>query len=396
MLESTARALVADPRTPPEMLAQIAEQFPSTWPQIERHPNIYPELVEWIEECRALTQVPPPVPDVEAASTPKNRVSTARITAIVATVAFFVLVAGAAVWLQSNRPKTGAEVVEAFFVALAEGDAETARSFVALQEGVDYRFLTDDVLAKSNQLGTISDINVTPVGDSHYVFLAQYTIAGRAMQDKLSLSDGKIQEDYLAVAHFTDFDSVGPTVNGLPASGADELLFPGAYSFGSTNPNYEFVNDNGITRVALGEEIGGVPVLTLQLSSAGESQFRSDTISSLTACLNDPSAKTVCGLSVTEYDLSDMGHDGVVPVSGTFTWELEQSPSDLVNDAKISWFLYGEVVTKFMLSMPETRWDATFSDTTGDRWTMSGTWNASTTIDFTDPDPVVTWEGLFG
>jgi len=48
-----AAALVADPRTPPQVLADIAGQHPGLWDRLRQHPNVYPELVQWIDQARA-------------------------------------------------------------------------------------------------------------------------------------------------------------------------------------------------------------------------------------------------------------------------------------------------------------------------------------------------------
>lgn len=46
----TARAALADPRTSAERLAEIAELHPSLHVAVERHPNVYPDLIEWISQ----------------------------------------------------------------------------------------------------------------------------------------------------------------------------------------------------------------------------------------------------------------------------------------------------------------------------------------------------------
>ncbi|MBK8464020.1 MAG: hypothetical protein IPL36_13720 [Nigerium sp.] len=43
-------ALLGDPATPAATLAQIAGQYPESWPLVARHPNVYPGLLEWMRQ----------------------------------------------------------------------------------------------------------------------------------------------------------------------------------------------------------------------------------------------------------------------------------------------------------------------------------------------------------
>lgn len=45
-----AQAAVADPSTPAEQLGQIASQYRELWDAISNHPNVYPELLEWMRQ----------------------------------------------------------------------------------------------------------------------------------------------------------------------------------------------------------------------------------------------------------------------------------------------------------------------------------------------------------
>lgn len=52
------RYLLSLPSTPPEELARIASARPDLWAEIQGHPNVYPELVEWMVASSAQSQVP--------------------------------------------------------------------------------------------------------------------------------------------------------------------------------------------------------------------------------------------------------------------------------------------------------------------------------------------------
>jgi len=45
---TVAMAMLADPNTPPGVLAQIAQQYPDLWPGVARHPHAYPGLLGWM------------------------------------------------------------------------------------------------------------------------------------------------------------------------------------------------------------------------------------------------------------------------------------------------------------------------------------------------------------
>jgi hypothetical protein len=58
-----AVADLADPNTPAVFLQAIAAERPDQWDAVLAHPNVYPDLVQWIELSRAAAAATPP-PDV--------------------------------------------------------------------------------------------------------------------------------------------------------------------------------------------------------------------------------------------------------------------------------------------------------------------------------------------
>lgn len=68
---AAARAALADPTTPGEDLATIAELHPSLAAEVAAHPNIYPDLLTWLREYRPseLAQAPAIGRTVGAAAT---------------------------------------------------------------------------------------------------------------------------------------------------------------------------------------------------------------------------------------------------------------------------------------------------------------------------------------
>ena len=59
-------ALVRDPSTPAAALAELAYAERSLWPLIARHPNVYPDLIEWMRTYGLPEPEEPTDPAVES------------------------------------------------------------------------------------------------------------------------------------------------------------------------------------------------------------------------------------------------------------------------------------------------------------------------------------------
>jgi len=58
--QQRAIALLGDPSTPAEVLAQIAGQHRDSWPLVARHPNVYPGLLDWMRQQGLVAEPRPP------------------------------------------------------------------------------------------------------------------------------------------------------------------------------------------------------------------------------------------------------------------------------------------------------------------------------------------------
>ena len=58
---TVARAELDDPATPAARLSEIAAQHPTLAAEIARHPNIYPELRDWLQQHGSTAQAEPVV-----------------------------------------------------------------------------------------------------------------------------------------------------------------------------------------------------------------------------------------------------------------------------------------------------------------------------------------------
>ena len=69
---ATAATLLAAPETSAHELADVAARFPELWPQVIAHPQVYPDLVDWIRRQQTTQPAATPVAAVapEVASVP--------------------------------------------------------------------------------------------------------------------------------------------------------------------------------------------------------------------------------------------------------------------------------------------------------------------------------------
>ncbi len=463
MLETTAVALLEDPSTPPEMIASVAGQFPNLWGAVEAHPNAYPELLEWIRQSRAyqaslnvLETTDWEAVDVldttheeaagavettdweaadvldttdeeaagavettdagalatmqgEFSPTPQSpKTKNARrsglgilVTVVVGLGVVGALVAGV-VWFRSAL-ESDVHAVENFMAALAEGDAETAREYLNLDTGMQYPFLTDEVLAVSNTLGPVSDVVVTggTAEGKPGEMSVSYTVAGKKLTQPVEMVDGKITAAVLAELSFSQLGDVEPTINGVPAEG-DVFLFPGAYSFGTAFEQYQFPNEDGISQIRGGDGSGTLyrSAVTLQLTEEGEEQFRAALLTSLEDCLRSTSLSSDCGMDISKQDMADLGYPDVDPIDGTVERTLAEGSAAVVSQrgalsldnsrrSRPTTFVWGG----------SKAWEATFYDTNGDSWVVSsdgvGLFSTRATIDFATTGPVIVWQSGF-
>ena len=179
-------------------------------------------------------------------------------TWVIALSAVALLMTAAVVTVKiANHSRSPQSVAEAYYEALATGDAVAASSFLAhsyLPEDSS-RLLTPEVLANATEL--ISDVSVAPVdawpGDSLEV---SYTLAGKRYTDLVSAVKGDTRfgfldsylispPDPIVVSPWPESDlsfsiSGVPWVNGNP----QVHLFPAVYSITATDTTYFDVKED--------------------------------------------------------------------------------------------------------------------------------------------------------
>ena len=134
------------------------------------------------------------------------------------------------------------DAVKSYLEALAAGDAETALSFGETTP-TDASLLTGAVLAQSNKLAPITDINVPDVNDEYaYKVDASYRLGKQEVNESFTVDKAgdrwKLTDTYTELDLSTRQEKTVPMIiNGVNAKAGTVRLFPGAYQF-TTGSSY--------------------------------------------------------------------------------------------------------------------------------------------------------------
>lgn len=277
-------------------------------------------------------QYPSGAPDPGHPAPPKKGLPTGAIIGIVAggVVLLLLIIAGivaiATITTSGSRGSGAApaasagsapQAVEEYLTALADGDAELARSFV---DGTSSdTLLTDEVLEKSIELAPITDIVVdedaTSESDSESVVSATFSIGDESVtrdfrvwnySDEWQIFDGLVN---LSVS---SFDGLDVTVNGVEPGDDYARAFIGTYQIELGVEEFQVSGDTDTFTLATDEDSTAMYDIAPVLTEEATQEFRDLVRASLTECVALTSLSTPCGLDVTG-PLSD----GAVPVDGT-------------------------------------------------------------------------------
>ncbi len=210
------------------------------------------------------------------------------------------------------------EAVTSFFTALSEGDSATALGFIDSPPTVD-TLLTDDVLAASNELAPISDIEVVDnTSDGSGTVDVSYLLGDTPVEATYDVYDFEGDGSWtisgvLGSLSTTQFEGLGVTVNGAEVGDESYDIFPGTYEFATTLENFAL---SGETVVTLTEPYGYVDTLGIEagLSEAALQTFRDLVRAAANECVASKNLETGCGLA-----LPGTLDDGSVLTDGTIT-----------------------------------------------------------------------------
>ena len=212
------------------------------------------------------------------------------------------------------------ETVEGYLTAIADGDAETALSFIYAPESSS-PLLTDEVLAASQKLAPLTDIVIgePDVTGGYALVPVTYSIGDTPVTTEISVSqdsDGWKITGGTGQLSVYQLDGLEPTINGVPVSGEYVDAFPGAYEYGVTVDGFALEGENVIIVTAPSEypDTSGMnAVLTPEAADA----FRQAVSASVDACIASTTLEAGCGLTIPA-TLSD----GTVLTEGTITRTL--------------------------------------------------------------------------
>jgi hypothetical protein len=222
----------------------------------------------------------------------------------------------------ADGPATPSDAVEQYLTAISEGDSATALGLLGTAPDDD-TLLTDEVLAESNKAAPITGIEILDeatdngssdvsvgyqLGDTPVT--AEYSVLDYDDDGVWEVSGGT---SYLSTSRF---EGLGVTVNGVAVEGDEFEVFPGAYQFATTLPNFTLT---GTTLALATEPFASVETSDIEpaLSDAALTQFRTLVQQAVDACLASTSLTAGCGL-----DVPATLSDGTQLADGTITRTL--------------------------------------------------------------------------
>jgi hypothetical protein len=199
----------------------------------------------------------------------------------------------------STQSATAADAVQGYLEALARGDSASALAYAATPPS-DVSMLTDEVLAASIAAAPITGITTTPgTGSDHQSVQVGYTAGNAPVLTSFEVSqvNGTWLLDQVAAPIPLDLsaaDGLALTLNGVPLTSTDALLFPGRYTVAPAVTLYS-LSGAGFTLTNTTDG-GQRPAATLKLSAGGTAAVRSAAQAKLTSCLKARSlAPSGCG-----------------------------------------------------------------------------------------------------
>lgn len=194
--------------------------------------------------------------------------------------------------------KSGADAARGYLEALAAGDSAAALSY-AEQVPADTSLLTDEVLAASNAVTPITDIQVVEPASDYAPISVSYLLGDETVSTQFYASNASGAWKLDSVTRdlsILDMNGIALTINGAPVQGSRVTLFPGSYSLVPTNNLYAV--DGGAFVITSPQDLTS-HTMQLGLSSTGEQKLRAAAQAQLKHCLKQTSlAPKGCGFSI--------------------------------------------------------------------------------------------------
>lgn len=288
---------------------------------------------------------------------------------------------------KSNDPKS---LAENYLNALAEGDADKAKSLLDLESSASDVLLTKDVLADSLKRLPITDIKVEKPEDSESSASVKvsYKAGDEPVQDtyRVDVKTGKLKSG-LGTMSLNLPKGLDKTINGVAVKGDVERawVFPGSYEIKPASEYLQYKDAKPVVVRHSTDFSHDYP--TLEVAQAGIDKFREKVVPEAQACLASTNLDPGCNMAI-DATLSD----GTVLTEGTLTRTQNEE-----NQKKLT-----EVVPKVDPNNPNVLYASSLGTfeikadcgSKGQCKVIGSGKGASwpkASIDLTDPDLKVTW-----
>lgn len=282
--------------------------------------------------------------------------------------------------------------VEAYLTALSEGDAETAVSF--MEDPADTTYMTDEVLAYSNENRPMADIEVTEASESGGEYSsygevrANFTLDGESENASFWVSgdadSGFVVESEVELDVPADASNLTPTVNGEPFQDSGSTFAGIFIEIGLEEEYYSFGSDGSF----ITGDYESTGYLAPELSTEGHERWKELVMADIDECVASSELDGGCGLELPDnVDGEDLVPDGVSrSLSGDTQREVDnlEGTADYNDPRYISAYIAGGVDTDVEFeSDPGTQHEVI----TGD-----GMYFGEPVVDMTQEEPTVEWE----
>lgn len=283
--------------------------------------------------------------------------------------------------------------VQGAFDAIVAGDAATALTFV--EADGDTTFLTDDVLAVSNEIAPISEVVVTPPSsvDEYYASVdvdVSFMLGDEQVGQTYTVNDFDDDGTWLIsdlVGHgyyFDSSDGLEVALNGVPVTTEDFLLFPGSYRFTTASEYFTLGDDAAFT--VTDPFMVDIPLLEPELTDEGLAAFQDAVQTAVDGCVSSKDLETGCGLS-----LPAKLDDGTKLKDGTVKRTLSSDAVRALEDLEVT-YLNGSVVVGDYIGAVDVEVGCTADGQSGTCEIFFAPSLGAPSVDMTDPDLEVLWD----
>jgi hypothetical protein len=329
------------------------------------------------------------------APAPKKPMSKGLLFGLIGGGAVVVLAIAAAVIVPIvTRPAkpSASEYVEQYLTALADGDAETAITYVENYGEDD--LLTADVLKESLKLGKIDKIKVGKETEGDYgdtQVPVTFTIGDTKVERTFDVNpsyDGTeltIVDGLVSFSGLYGFEGLGLTVNGAEAPTDSVYVFPGTYQL-AVGPEEFAIEGESTLVVASDDDTEALYEVKPILSEAGTASFREMVKASFAECLAMKTLDTPCGMNT-----STMSQDGYTPVDGTVTRTIDAENQSKLDNLE-PYVSERAIVTTYDYWSVDITLEASNGSSTEPFEVLFGGEVLTPKVDFSAEKPSVVWE----